>query len=155
MIPFFSSSHSVLQSICLLRTSSSIFRKVSGPVVGSVGSAQTHILPDTSLYFFPKSTVAPKFHNLSFTHAAPGTTLWLSACLCLSATLCCLFSVQTWGRECSSFLGSLDQLGWGEGKVWQIQLGYIGSACSSWDLQLSCYSPRWFVYLPQGVGSWL
>ena len=50
----------LLQSICLHRKFSSISRKVSGPVVGSVVSAQSQILPYSSLYLLPKSTIAPK-----------------------------------------------------------------------------------------------
>jgi len=61
VIPSFTSAHHVLQPICLLRNFSNISRKVSGPVVGSVGSGQTLIWPYFSLYLFPKSTLAHKF----------------------------------------------------------------------------------------------
>jgi len=65
MIPlFFPTPHNVFQSICLLRKSSNISRKVSGPVVGSVGFAQSQIWPYSSLYLLPNSTVVPKVHSL-------------------------------------------------------------------------------------------
>ena len=45
-------------------TSSNISRKVSGPVVGRPGSAQSQIWPYSSLYLLLKFTVAPKVHSL-------------------------------------------------------------------------------------------
>ena len=41
-------AHSMLQIICLIRKSSNISKKVFGPFVGSVESAQTQILPYSS-----------------------------------------------------------------------------------------------------------
>ena len=46
----------MLQSICLLRKSSNISRKVFGRVMGNHWSPQPLILPYFSLYFFPKFT---------------------------------------------------------------------------------------------------
>ena len=57
-IPSFTSPHHVLQSICLLRNFSNISRKVSRPVVDSVGSGQT----DLALLQFvlvPKTQTCP------------------------------------------------------------------------------------------------
>ena len=45
IIPPLSSSQNVLQTICLLRKTSNISRKVSGPAVGTVGPVQTQIFP--------------------------------------------------------------------------------------------------------------
>ena len=58
------SSIFLFQSICIFIKFSNILRKVSGPVVGSVESVQNHIFPWPSLYFLPKSTVAPKAQRL-------------------------------------------------------------------------------------------
>ena len=44
--------------------SSNISRKVSGPVVSSVGPTQSQIWPYSTLYLLSKSTVVPKVHNL-------------------------------------------------------------------------------------------
>ena len=62
--PPLSSPHSVYQTICLLRKSSSIFRKVSEPAVDAVRSAQIQIWPYSPLYLLPKSTIAPKVQSL-------------------------------------------------------------------------------------------
>ena len=58
------SSIFLFQSLYILRKSSIISRKVSGPVVDSVESVQNHIFPWSSLYFLPKSTIAPKAQRL-------------------------------------------------------------------------------------------
>ena len=47
----------MLQSICLLRKSSNISKKVFGPVMGNVWSPRPLILPYFSSYFFPESTL--------------------------------------------------------------------------------------------------
>ena len=60
--PYLSLPHSELQPIYLLRKSSNISSKVSGPA-GTVESAQTRIWSYSSLYLLPKSTTAPKVHN--------------------------------------------------------------------------------------------
>ena len=44
--------------------SSNISRKVSGPVVGSMWSAQSQMWPYFNLYLLLKFTVSPKFHCL-------------------------------------------------------------------------------------------
>ena len=96
-------SHSGRQPTCLLRKSSSISRKVSGPAVDAVWSAQTQIWPYSSLLWLPKSTVTPwspqtqakslefnPLHQLlqewvpfSFARTAPGSPVWFWAHLCL------------------------------------------------------------------------
>ena len=58
----FSSPHSVLRSLCLVRQSSSIYCTVSGPAVGTVGSSPTQIWPYSSL--FTRFTIALKVHSL-------------------------------------------------------------------------------------------
>ena len=60
-----SSPHSEHQPIYLSRNSSNISRKVSGPAVGSVGSALTQIWPHSSLYLLPKPTISPRVHSLA------------------------------------------------------------------------------------------
>ena len=54
------------QSICLPRKPSNISREVSGPALGTVGSAQTLIWFYSSLYLLPKSTIAPKVNILKY-----------------------------------------------------------------------------------------
>ena len=63
--PPLSNPHSEHQPIYLPRNSSTISRKVSGPAVGSVGSAPTQIWPHSSLYLLPKPTIAPRVHSLA------------------------------------------------------------------------------------------
>ena len=63
--PPLSNLHSEHQPIYLSRNSSNISRKVSGPAVGSVGSALTQIWPHSSLYLLSKPTIAPRVHSLA------------------------------------------------------------------------------------------
>ena len=108
-----SNPHSEHQPIYLPRKSSSISRKVSGPAVGSVGSALTQSWPHSSLCLLPKSTVAPRVYSVAHhghfvsctcsrrdafpprAHAAPGALLRSGACLCRWAPLRRLFPTQT------------------------------------------------------------
>ena len=64
LTPLLTSLHSEHQPICLLMTSSNISRNVSGPVVGTVESAQAQFWPNSSWYLLPESTIAPKNHSL-------------------------------------------------------------------------------------------
>ena len=56
--------NSLAHPVRLTPKSSNISRKVSGPVVGSVWSAQSQMWPYFSLYLLLKFTVAPKVHSV-------------------------------------------------------------------------------------------
>lgn len=62
--PPLSFPHSEYQPICLFKKSFNIFKKVSGPAMGTVESGQTQIWPYYSLFLLPKSIIAPKVHSL-------------------------------------------------------------------------------------------
>ena len=55
-------------------SSKNVSRHFSGPVVGSVGFAQSQIWPYSSLYLLPKSTVVPKVHSLKVIVGIQSTT---------------------------------------------------------------------------------
>ena len=90
--PHLSLPCSELQPICLLRKSSNISRKVSGPA-GTVESAQTGIWSYSSLYLLPKSTaaatakslqstIAPKVHNCHQSPQPQANCGDLTCCTC-------------------------------------------------------------------------
>jgi len=60
LCPLLSLRQSEHQLVCLLRKSSNISTKVSGPAVSAVRSAQTQIWPHSSLYLLPKFIIAPQ-----------------------------------------------------------------------------------------------
>ena len=121
MIPWLSSPHSDHQSICLLRRSSNISRKFSGPAVSAVRSVKTQIWAYSSLNFLPKSTIDTRstvsdylwifnLLHLLLQSDFPSTLLTQPLVLCFgfgptsAYTLLCLFPAQSKGDESGDLL---------------------------------------------------
>ena len=63
LTPALTSPHSKHHPIYLFRKYSNVSRKVSGPVVGVLESAQAQIWPYSCLYFVLVSTIVPSDHK--------------------------------------------------------------------------------------------
>ena len=158
--PPLSSPHNVHQLIYLPRKSSNISRKVSGPAVGSVGSALTQIWPHSSLYLLPKSIIAPRVHSLanygdfvSCTSSCRGAFPSLrSRSPWRSPLVWRLFPTQTRAGNSSGLLGSTCSGGLGRGRGVEATAGVFGECLLMLRPAGSCYSLRRAVCSPRRTG---
>jgi len=179
------SLNSVVSVLSLTVRSSDTTRKFSGPALGTVRSAQTRIWPYSSLYLLPESTIAPKVHSrkqLGEFHPNWGNFIPTggTCCGCTSTfpsslatqPLVCSILVLVLPVFVGSPLASVSHPDKGKEKERLLRAHLLSVAREGEGYRITvvmcgdclpqrpvgrCYSLRWVVHSPRGIGpgSWV